>query len=678
MHKIKSLGVRISIYIIFITCFLVMVFGASIGTYFKKQVIELKTDQLQTIASDVTGEINDYFEDYLQLLTPFTYNPTLIEMLNISGSQSELVNHSNYKTVIETLNLLQKNEDVVMAAWFYDIDADTLLNHKGELPEKGYKASDRLWYAPIMTGGKDFALTPPYIDTFTGEQIVTLAKAIKANNQVVGIVGMNIKIDKIVELAESIKVGESGYLTLLTADDVVFYHTIKENILKPISEIGVDNNLLELVQSSIKGTVQYTNTQGRIYGATDVCQLNGWKVIASLPSSEFLREARTIINVLITGLIIIVLIIGVAIFLCIQKQMKSLTELEAYCVQLAKGDFTFTISEKLCSRADELGGLANNFVTMKSNISTLIHQVSDSGMEVDHSSQELLENLTQMASVAEDLAGGVANIAEGANTQAHQIQSGLEKTQLLADNIQHNIVNINALDESTKAVDAAVIDGTHILDELIQNTDLIQEVTSNVQTSIESIHTYSNKIEEMNETIGAIAHQTNLLALNAAIEAARAGEAGSGFAVVANEIKRLAEQSAVSSEQINQVVSDIQSLIVSAVEQVQTCSDTVMAQVNHVANTRGQYETIQTSVLATQTNLEGLEHIAGVMGENKDEMLSLLTGLAEIAEEYAASTEESSANIEEQSATIENLTEECRKLTVLSEVLLTSLTEFKL
>lgn len=678
MNKIKSLGVRISIYIILITSVLMLIFGATIGSYFKKQVIALKTDKLETIASDVTVEVNDYFQDYLQLLTPFTYNPMLSEMLRESSSHEALSNHPNYGAIIETMDVLQENEDVVMAAWFYDVDADILLNHQGQVPAKGYKASERLWYGPIMKEGKDVALTPPYIDTFTGEHIVSLAKPIKVNNQIIGITGMNIKIDTIIDIAKSIQVGETGYLTLLTADDTIFYHENAEYILQPISEIGVDDNLLNLVQANIKGTTEYTNSSDILYGAIDICELNGWKVIASLPSSEFLKEVSLIINVIIVGLVTILVVTGIAIFLCVQKQMQALKLLGTYCVQLAKGDFTFNIANQLCSRADELGMLANNFMTMKSNVSTLINQVNESGVEVNQSSQELLENLTQMARVAEDLAGGVANIAEGASTQAHEIQSGLEKTNLLADNIQHNIANINALEESTQAVDTAVTDGQHILNELIQNTGFIQEATSQVQTSIESINTYSHKIEEMNETIGTIAHQTNLLALNAAIEAARAGEAGSGFAVVASQIKKLAEQSAASSQEINQVVSDIQSLIISAVEQVQTCSNTVMDQVNHVDHTRGQYDTIKSSVLTTQNNLEDLEQTAKVMSENKDEMLRLLTALSQIAEEYAASTEESSANVEEQSATIENLTEECRKLATLSDELLASLTQFKL
>lgn len=678
MFKIKSLGLRISAYVTMITFVLLLTFGVFIGKYFTYQVKALKSDKLQTIAFEVSNEVGDYFDEYLQLLKPYTYNAALSDMLMEVSRSEEMASHPNFSSIIRSLGMLQANEEGIMTAWFYDTDAEILINHEGNPPSEGFKASERVWYAPIMKEGQSFTITSPYIDTFSGEHIVTLAEPIKVGNNIIGVMGMNIKFDTLIELAQSIQVGETGYLTLLGADDTILYHDDPAYILQPISEIGVDSHLLNLVQSNIKGVTEYTSSKDTLHGATDMCEVSGWKVVASLPNSEFLKEVRLATNVLVIGLAIILVIIGAAIFFAIFKEMKGLKVIEAYCLQLAKGDFTFTISDKLLSRADELGGLANNFVKMKSSISGLINQVNTSGVEVNHSSQDLLENLTQMARVAEELAGGVASIAEGANTQSHQIQTGLDKTQQLDGSIQQNLTNISLLEQSTKAVDVAVVDGTHILDQLIQNTGLIQEVALSVQDSIGSINTYSHKIEEMNETIGAIANQTNLLALNAAIEAARAGEAGSGFAVVASEIKKLAEQSAISSEQINQVVSEIQLLIVSAVEQVKVCSDTVTTQVDYVASTQGQYETIQNSVLETQHNLRDLTQTATEMSENKNHILDLLTSLSEISEEYAASTEESSANIEEQSATIENLTEECRKLATLSDELLASLTQFKL
>ena len=159
-------------------------------------------------------------------------------------------------------------------------------------------------------------------------------------------------------------------------------------------------------------------------------------------------------------------------------------------------------------------------------------------------------------------------VADGAQSQVHAIESGSEKGRLLGDKINHNADVIKALTESNEAVSTAVTDGLKEINAFVSLSKSSEKETQDIAEKIEHTNSSAEEISKASQIIASIAEQTNLLALNAAIESAWAGEAGKGFAVVADEIRKLAEESTASKAEIDQIVANLQGSTSDAVEKM--------------------------------------------------------------------------------------------------------------
>ena len=187
----------------------------------------------------------------------------------------------------------------------------------------------------------------------------------------------------------------------------------------------------------------------------------------------------------------------------------------------------------------------------------------------------------------------------------------------------------------------------------------------------------SNKIGEASNVIETISAQTNLLSLNASIEAARAGEAGRGFAIVAGEIGKLAEQSKSSANTINEIVKELQDNIAIAVKSMERVTNISKEQAESVINSKDKYQLIADAMRLTSKAVDQLEASGDIMDNMKEEIMDVLQNLSAIAEENAASTQEASATAQEETAAVEEIANASEGLSELARGLQILVAKFK-
>jgi methyl-accepting chemotaxis protein len=222
---------------------------------------------------------------------------------------------------------------------------------------------------------------------------------------------------------------------------------------------------------------------------------------------------------------------------------KKLNDFVAKVTDLARGEGDLT-KQITVSSNDEFGLLADEINSLVDKIRNIIIQIAHTSQQVSSSAEELQANAEQMATGAEEVAA-----------QAETVATAGEEMSATSGDIARNC---QMASEGSQRASAAAVSGAQVVDDTIQVMNSISERVRSSATAVESLGSRSDQIGAIVGTIEDIADQTNLLALNAAIEAARAGEQGRGFAVVADEVRALAERTTRATREIGEMIKAIQ------------------------------------------------------------------------------------------------------------------------
>ncbi|RAT96548.1 methyl-accepting chemotaxis protein [Brevibacillus sp. Leaf182] len=624
-------------------------------------------------------------------------------MLDKTGKLSETltysVSHGSKETIKQmegTLVDVVASEPLIVGGGFwmepYSFDSSQKLygryairnNDKVELDPAysdgsyDYLAQD--WYKAGMVD-KPYVWTEPYADPISKVPMVTAIAPIKVGGKISGTTTLDIGLTELNKSIENLKVGETGYGFIVSKSGIYVSHRdAQKNLQVKItdeSETGLRDIANQITEATATGMTQATMAGQTQYVTFAPIGETGMTLATVMPAAE--------INGPITQYFYISLIIfgvSISIFLVLlywfvnRQVARPLLQLKASIVNLVeKKDLTQTIPIR---RKDEIGDVAtavNAFITdlhgMMQNINGYTGQVGTVSETSAKKAHEARLAFGQVASSFQEVATGTEN-------QQHSAEESARAMEEMAIGIQRIAEASSTMAESSKHMANEAVAGNQSVEKVSGQMDSINRSVSHSADVVRSLDSRSAEISQIVEVIASIASQTNLLALNAAIEAARAGEQGRGFAVVADEVRKLAEQSNDSANQIANLITEIQRETTSAVQAMDEGTREVEAGIQIAHETGEAFRRIMDSTQDVADQVQEISSVAEQMSAATEQVTASILQLSSIAKESAESASSVAASTEEQRISMNQLSTSAEQLNQMAKELQQMINRFTL
>ena len=623
--------------------------------------------------STTTKEMNDKFAAMLTNSSMAIENWVGKEVLLLEELRNNLVFNNNFKKDdLSKLLVSTKNNHKGVIRYYVAMEDNNFASSDGFILPDGFIITERPWYKETKNIGKTL-VSEPYLDAAEDGVVITISTPIIVNSNIVGVVGVDIKINDLFDMVQSVRIANDAYSFLINGDnDIVIHRTSLYNPTgeeyHSVTEIGDFEKNIQYINNNdagiFKGT-DYDNIQ-KHFIFTKIPSLN-WTLIAAVPDAIYqeplngLGKSFAIISIisLLTGSIVSIIIVNSII-----KPIKLMRDMVS---KISNHDFSN--DEKNTATTNEFYELVENLNTMIIRQRALIGGIKNSAIDINRKNDIAEENIEKIEDTGKDIEKGIEGITEAISGQAGEMTIILDEMNELSEGL------IKIEDSSSNLVSQSDV----VKNKNLHSIELINDIKEYIMNNLESAKTLSDQMEELiskfsnidkiTATITEIASQTDLLALNAAIEAARAGEQGKGFSVVADEVRSLAEQSNSSAEEIQILIREIFGTINVFDKEVAETLKIAEKSDEIINNTINEYEDIKKSSdeLINQISIIGKEIVK--VNSNRTEVLNKVETVTALAQEQSAYIEEVNATIQQQTEAISEVGELITNINKLSESL---------
>ncbi|WP_409303008.1 methyl-accepting chemotaxis protein [Peribacillus sp. SCS-155] len=390
-------------------------------------------------------------------------------------------------------------------------------------------------------------------------------------------------------------------------------------------------------------------------------------------TQQFVSFTKAVVAISCIGAVLIGILLAVYISRIISKPVKKASQALR---SVAAGDLT--TEEIQVKNRDEIGELAQSLNKMLRDLKHVITQVNISSGQVAASSEQLAASAEQSTANAKQVAEISQRNSQGMEQQLSHFREVSDSVNEMTAGILHISQNSEQMLQATEQAKGTTKQGTESVGHVVHQMTNIHQSVSHATKLIQSLEAKSSEINEIVGMITSIADQTNLLALNAAIEAARAGEHGKGFAVVADEVRKLAEQSRKSAGEITGTIAEIQSETGQAVAAMKEGNQQVTEGMKDTEAVQKAFEHISDSIDGVVSRVEKVASSVSELTEASSHISDAVIVVKEISEKSAAAGQESAAASQEQLATIEEVSVSAHSLSSLAEDLQKAISRFKL
>lgn len=621
------------------------------------EYLEFGLNGISSLAKQYTSD-NELFY-YVQGIN---YNEDSERKSYVNKMNSDLMRKIEFEPLLEDIHIIPSSGVPILTSGIGYIDgfySDVESAKEGEL----LKSTDTTSY---WTG------THPVIDEKLKLRPENYAFSYLQKFKIKGaIIVFDVSKIMITDFLKELNLGEGSLIGLITPDG--YEIKVKDNgeNIETAGIISLGDKEEEFVFSNqdfykssissqdIKGT-EYINYNGEeyLYLYSKISD-TGITICALVPKISFMHQANDIRNITFV-LVVIASVLALFVAAVLSGNIgRSLKSINKNLKQISEGDLTVTVSNH---HKDEFITLANNTTDMLNNMRNLIQKATHVSGLVSDSASNVMEASEDLAAASSSISTAIEEIGNGISGQAQDSQSCLMQMDELSNKI--HIVNENIIEIERVAGDSKnmISHGIMTMEELTRQSDATNNITNYVVQNITALEEKSHAIRTIIQVINEIADQTNLLALNASIEAARAGEAGRGFSVVADEIRKLAEQSIQAANEIGSVIAEITTQTSETVSTAREAENIVHSQNGIVGNTIKTFHDMNEGIEKLIASLSAIGQNVKNMDSARAGTLSAVESISAISEETLAASDMVNESVQNQAASVNALEQASKTL----------------
>ncbi len=393
----------------------------------------------------------------------------------------------------------------------------------------------------------------------------------------------------------------------------------------------------------------------------ELIQIQKEEITINRSNADFYAtRIRVIVIVVSLGLILAGMIFGFILSRHIVNPIHRITE------DMKNGNLKFAA---LDISNDEIGLLTQSFGTMVAKLQNMIFDIKESAEKVADASQHLTASSDQSALAATQVAAVINEVADGAQRQLEAVDHTRQTVDQMSEQIQEVTVKITNVANSSQQTETAAQAGLAHIETSVKQMQSINQTVKHSSLLVRKLGDRSMEIGQIIETISAIANQTNLLALNAAIEAARAGEQGRGFSVVAEEVRKLAEESQEAAKQIATLIGAIQTETTQAVSAMEAGNKEVQTGSEVVVSAGQSFTNIVQRVNEVSEQVQGISATMQRLADGGQNIVNSVSQVEVVTKTTVSQTQRVSASTQEQSAAMEEIASNSQGLAKMAEKL---------
>jgi methyl-accepting chemotaxis protein len=496
--------------------------------------------------------------------------------------------------------------------------------------------ADRPYFRQALAGKT--AMSDPVIARDIGKPVVAVAAPIIRNGKTVGVAGGGVLLDELIKLVGKVKAGETGYAYAVQSDGLIIFHPDEKMVMKVngLTSDVIPPVLKEITGRMVKGEQgvgQYAFSGASKYVAYAPIPGTSWSLGVNVPEQEVLSKLNALLWASL-AIALTVLAVSVAFSFYIAASFtRPVNAMKTMLKEIAKGggDLTRRIdirgkdeiaetSHYFNSFLESLSGMFTDIRADAAKLTEGVHEINQALGNISSEFRELADQSSSNAATIEEITVSVAHIADNAN----EADSLVNDTNQLSGESARTVAGV-AEHAGQSAVEIEAL--AALLNQLSQRS---QEITG------------------ITQVIKDIADQTNLLALNAAIEAARAGEQGRGFAVVADEVRKLAERTGTATLEITKMTEGMRNETSGAVSNMKQTLESAKLGATKAGEAAAKIATIRGNMDTVRGKMDEIAH------STKEEQAAT-TAMAQSAESITSRMHESETSLQQATQTLRDL-----------------------